>query len=144
MADVDFLIHGKIRIAAGADAIWPHVLDPSGWQTQRLVHAGGEPGEIGERFHAVAAADPTTPLFHVETVELAPLQRRTIRLTALDGTFLGYSTWALTEAGDETVVAYDVYCRYPAPPGGAPADVTAQAQRGTDENMLRLKALVEN
>lgn len=145
LTTIDYLTHSKVRIAADAATLWPHIVDTSGWQhRQGLVHIGGEPGCVGEQFHAVASSNPEVPLFHVENVELISQRRRTIRLTDLDGIFLGFSTWELTQAGDDTIVAYDTYCRGPLlPPNQTRDELIANAQRSMDERILGLRTLIE-
>lgn len=145
LTTIDFLTHSKVRIAAAAAAIWPHILNTDAWREgQRLIPIGGEPGHVGERFHAAAAETPETPHFFVENVELAPQRRRTIRMESLEGAFLGFSTWELTPGPGETVVAYDTYCRGPLlAPGRSAVELLANAQKVMDEGLQRLKAVVE-
>jgi hypothetical protein len=145
LATIDFLTHSKVHIAAGAAAIWPHIVDLGGWRRgQILVPLGDVKGLVGDRFHAAAPEAPDVALYHVENAELVPEQRRTIRLDALDGTFMGFATWELTPAGDGTVVAYDVYTRGPMlPPGQSAEELLAWAQQVMDEGLSRLKAFIE-
>jgi hypothetical protein len=140
---IDFLTHSEVRIRAGASAVWSVVARPAAG-VQRLVPIGGEPGQVGERFHAVDSSAPDVPLFFVENVELAPERRRTVRLDGLEGAFMGFAAWVLRPDGAETVLTYDVYCRYAGlPPGSSPADHMAASQRMMDEGLLRLKRIVE-
>ena len=140
---LDFLTHSTVRIRASASAVWAVIVEPVAG-LQQLVRIGGEPGRIGERFHAVDSAAPDVPLFLVENVELAPNHRRTIRLNGLDGAFMGFATWALTPDAGETILTYDVYCHYAGLPAGrSRADHMADSQRMMDEGLLRLKAVVE-
>lgn len=145
LAVIDFLTHSKVRVKASPDAVWPRIVDLEGWRVrQKLVPIGGEPDQVGARFHAVAAEAPDTPLFEVENAEMVPQQRRTIRLTGLDGHFIGFATWELTPMGDETVVAYDVYCRDAMlAPGQSQAELLAMAGQMMDEGLKNLKAVVE-
>jgi hypothetical protein len=145
LAVFDFLTHSRVRIAADAASIWSFIADSGSWQgAQALVRVDGEPGRVGERFHAVDTDAPDTPLFFVENVELVPAERRTIRLNGLDGALMGFATWTLAPEGDQTVVAYDVYCRYAGlPQGASQAEVLASANLRMDEGLLRLKGLVE-
>lgn len=145
LAVIDFLTHSKVRIAAPPAAIWPHIVDVDAWKsTQRLVHTGGEPGAVGERFNAVASEAKDVALFKVENAEMVARERRTIRLEGLDGDFLGFATWEITPAGKDTIVAYDVYCRGAMlPPGTTQAELMKMSQGMMDEGLLRLKALVE-
>jgi hypothetical protein len=143
LATLDFLTHSKVSIAADASTVWAMITKPMAG-AQQLIPIGGEPGKVGERFHAVSSAAPDTPLFVVVNVELVPDKRRTIRLDGLDGAFMGFATWTLTPEGGETVLAYDVYCYY----AGLPASVSlkdhmAASQRMMDEGLVRMKALIE-
>lgn len=145
LAVIDFLTHSKVAIRATPAAIWPRIVDLEGWRTaQTLVLIDGERDQVGARFHAVAAEAPDTPLFEVVNAEMVPGQRRTIRLSGLDGHFIGFATWELTQAGEETIVAYDVYCRDAmAPPGQTQAELLAMAQPVMDKGLESLKAVVE-
>jgi hypothetical protein len=143
---MDFVTHNKVKIAANADAIWPHILDVESWRGggQTFISVGGERGRVGERFHAFSAEAPDAPLYRIENVELIADQRRTLRMEKLDGQFLGFATWELTSSGGETLVAHDIYCRSAMlAPGQSPGEVLAGAQQMLDEGLLRLKALVE-
>ena len=146
LAVIDFLTHSKVRIRATPAAIWPRIVDLEGWRVrQRLVLVRGEVDQVGARFHAVASEAPDTPLFEVENAEMIPGQRRTIRLTGLDGHFIGFATWELTPTGDETIVAYDVYCRDAMlPPGQSQAEMLAIAAQVMDQGLQSLKAVVES
>ncbi|MFB9929989.1 SRPBCC family protein [Amycolatopsis halotolerans] len=145
LATIDFLTHSKVHIAAGAAAIWPHIVDSDGWRRgQLLTPLGGPTGSVGQRFHAASPEAPDVALYYVENAELVPAQRRTIRLDTLDGTFMGFATWELTPAGDGTMVAYDVYSRGPMlPPGQSAEDLLAWAQQMMDEGLVRLKGFIE-
>lgn len=145
LAVIDFLTHNKVRIRATPAAIWPRIVDLEGWRSnQTLVPIRGERDQVGTRFNAVATEARDTPLFEVENAEMVPAQRRTIRLEGLDGHFIGFATWELTPIGNETVVAYDVYCRDAMlPPGHSQADLLAMAQQVMDEGLQKLKAVVE-
>ena len=146
LAIIDFLTHNKVRIKAAPSRVWPRIVDLEGWRVrQKLVPISGELDKVGARFHAVASEAPDTPLFEVENAEMVPQQRRTIRLTGLDGHFIGFATWELTPAGDETIVAYDVYCRDAMlPPGQSQAEMLAMAGKAMDEGLQNLKAVVES
>lgn len=145
LAVIDFLTHSKVAIKAGPGLIWPRIVDLEGWRTnQTLLLISGEPDQVGARFHAVATEAPGTPLFEVVNAEMVPQQRRTIRLTGLDGHFIGFATWELTPAGDETIVAYDVYCRDAMlAPGQSQAELLAMAGKVMDQGLRSLKAVVE-
>jgi hypothetical protein len=145
LAVIDFLTHSKVRIKAEPGAVWPRVVDLEGWRTnQTLVLVSGERDQVGARFHAVATEAPDTPLFEVVNAEMVPQQRRTIRLIGLDGHFIGFAAWELTQMGDETIVAYDVYCRDAmAAPGMSQADMIAMAQPVMDAGLQSLKGVVE-
>lgn len=145
LAVIDFLTHSKVRVKAAPDMVWPRIVDLEGWRTsQTLVLIDGERGQVGARFHAVATEAPDTPLFEVVNAEMVPDQRRTIRLTGLDGHFIGFATWELTPAGEETIVAYDVYCRDAMlAPGQSQAEMLAMAGQVMDQGLRSLKAVVE-
>jgi hypothetical protein len=145
LAVIDFLTHNKVRIAAGAEAIWPRIVDVDGSHSaQRLIPLNGDPGCVGARFHAVSREAPDVPLFFVENVELATGQRRTIRLDSLEGDFMGFATWELTPSGPDTIVAYDVYCRGPMLPAGqSEGELLAFAHNMMDAGLARLKVAVE-
>ena len=145
LAVIDFLTHNKVRIKASPAAVWPRIVDLEGWRTrQKLVLVHGALDQVGARFHAVASEAPDAPLFVVENAEMLAAQRRTIRLTGLDGHFIGFATWELTPMDGETIVAYDVYSRDAMlPPGQSQAELLAVAGRAMDQGLQRLKVVVE-
>ena len=144
MIDIDFLIHSEVVVAATPAAIWPYIIETNRWHgSQTMIPAGGPPGEVGERFHAVHSDFPDMVAFHIENVELATHRRRTIRLDTPEGRYLGYATWVLGEGTTGTTVAYHVYCRYSAPVDAVRDGLLVQAQRQMDDGLERLKGLIE-
>lgn len=141
--DLSLVTHNAVIIAAPAERIWPHIVEPDAWKAgAQLVPVEG----AEHRFQAVMPNDPDTPLFHVTNVEFDPPARRTIRLNALDGVLIGFATWELTPANGGTRVAYHVYSQQEAPPGSPAIDREAYVEdnrtRFQDE-LNALKALVE-
>jgi hypothetical protein len=110
MAIVDMISHHTVNIAAPEDRVWPWILEPNRWkQGPELKLLEGGAGNVGARFGAVLPADPTNILYHVAAVEVVPRVRRTLRLNALDGSLIGFSSWRLSGGEDTTIVDYDVY-----------------------------------
>ena len=141
--DVSLVTHNAVTIAAPAERIWPHIVEPDAWKAgAQLVPVEG----AEHRFQAVMPDAPDTPLFHVTNVEFDPPARRTIRLNALDGSLIGFATWELTATDGGTRVAYHVYSQQEAPAGAPAIDreayVEDNRQRFQDE-LDALKALVE-
>jgi len=153
---INLITHSQVEIARQPTAIWPRIVDPSGWkQGLRLVRHAGPQGKAGEVFAAVDPAKAGPPAFFAENVELVPNQRRTIKLTSPSGTLIGFATWTLQEAGGRTVVAYDVYSETLLTPdqakGMSAQAIAAQAREGYatnkkrfDAELLALKRLVES
>ncbi len=141
--DLSLVTHNAVIIAAPAERIWPHIVEPDAWKAgARLVPVEG----AEHRFRAVMPNDPDTPLFHVTNVEFDPPARRTIRLNALDGTLIGFATWELTPANGGTRVAYHVYSQQEAPPGGPAIDREAYLEDNRNrfqDELNALKAFVE-
>lgn len=141
--DLSLVTHNDITIAAPAERIWPHIVEPDAWKAgAQLVPVEG----AEHRFLAVMRGDPDTPLFAVTNVEFAPPARRTIRLNALDGALIGFATWELTPTEDGTRVAYHVYSQQEVPPGAPAIDREAYVEDNRQRfqaELTSLKVLVE-
>jgi hypothetical protein len=102
--------HESVLIDAPARAIWPYIQNTDQWKHalhHRLV--SGVAGERGEVVAESLAADQA-PLFYIETVELVPNVRRTIKLVAANhGPLMGFASWELEETTAGTRVTYNVY-----------------------------------
>lgn len=140
---VDFLSHAETLVNAPVAKVWAAVLAPNDWHGTYAVHAGGPEGEVGEQFKVTPVDQPDTTMLIICNAELVPHKRRTIRVHTADDTFTGYATWALQDRGAETLVSYDVFCRYPFPREMTPDQIEAAAQQGNEEGLRRLKAFVE-
>ncbi len=152
---LNLVTHSEVMINRPAAAIWPLIVDPSGWKKgATLRHQSGSAGQAGEVFAAMEPGDGAQVAFLVENVELAPNQRRTIKLYAPTGDLIGYATWSLRAAGGRTVVGYDVYSETLIDPAQAKSMTPAQIreaertsaapnQQRFDQELLALKALVE-
>jgi pimeloyl-ACP methyl ester carboxylesterase len=103
--------HTSVLIELPAEAIWPHIIDPSEWkQGASVIHVAGPKGGLGEISGAVMLDAPETVLFYAKTVELEPNRRKTIKLYGTDnGPLIGYASWVLEPMGDSTRVSYHVY-----------------------------------
>ena len=141
--DLSLVTHNAVTIAAPAERIWPHIVEPGAWKAgAQLVPVEG----VEHRFQAVMPDAPDTPLFEVTNVEFDPPARRTIRLNALDGALIGFATWELTAMDGGTRVAYHVYSQQEAPPGGPAFDREAYVEdnrKRFQDELNALKALVE-
>jgi hypothetical protein len=149
---MDLVTHNGVLIVAAPAKIWPYIVDPNAWKTgATLLSMGGKPGGIGERFSAVATADPEKVLFIVENVEIVTERRRTIRLEDTDGTLIGFAAWQLISRNDSTLVQYDVYCQLTSNlmepswngPLAAEAEHREASYRRFAEELDSLKKLVE-
>lgn len=147
---IDFVTHNAIQIRAGAKAIWPHIVSLDWKQGAKLVPTSRLRDAVGATFDSVESNGVTG--HRVENVEMVPQHIRTIRLTAIDGSLIGYAAWTLMKRGRSTMVRYDVYCFPKAVESGglSPAEIVAAKRRYLDENVRRfgkelaaLKALVE-
>jgi hypothetical protein len=147
----NLVTHSTVTIDRPASAVWPHIVDPSGWkQGAKLRHHGGPEGEVGAVFAAYLPGDSSRIVFLVEEVERVPNERRTIKLYLTSGTLLGFATWWLREDNGRTVVGYDVYSETPVPVPTKPEQVRAAEraerlanQQRFDEELRALKRLVE-
>lgn len=152
---LNLVTHSVVTINRPAAAIWPLIVDPSGWKKgATLRHQSGPAGQAGEVFAAMEPGDGAKVAFWVENVELMPNQRRTIKLYAPTGSLIGYATWSIRAAGGRTVVGYDVYSETLIDPAQAKSMTPAQIreaertsaapnQKRFDQELLALKALVE-
>jgi len=140
MVDMDFVVHSAIFVDAPRDVVWPLIVDTNSWfDSQQTRSVGGPVGKVGERFHATAAGSNVVAL-QLENVELEPGRRRTIRINAPDGTFVGFSSWALADSASGTAVTYDVYCRWPMP---ADTDRDAVLADASSRALANLKVVLE-
>lgn len=150
---MNFVSHGELAIAATPDEVWPAILDTNGWHGTNTVSVGGPKGEVGERFNvfpmaqpdgaATTVSDANPPMLTLETAEIEPGRRRTVRIHGPDGSYTGYSSWRLTGEGEGTVVAYDAYCFFPFPKAYVTETFHADAQKQNLDGLQRLKAFVE-
>lgn len=109
-ANVDFVAHHSISITASAARIWPWIINTDRWkQGARLILTNGAADEPGGEFDAVLPPDSARSLYRVANVEVIPEVRRTIRLSSVDGSLIGFASWRLLEVGDATKVEFDVY-----------------------------------
>ncbi len=140
----DLVTHNEVVINAAPAKIWPHIVDPNAWKrTGKRVSVDGEPGKAGEKFKVVAKDNPQEVLYYVENVEMVEQRRRTIRITATDGTLIGYSSWSLVPQGGKTAVRYDVYCFDAVPiekADASPAEIAAAKKSYFDDNYRRFDA----
>ena len=140
MIDVDFVVHCAIEVDAPRNTVWPFIVDTNSWMGQHVRAVAGPAGKVGERFEVTMPGSDTV-LFHLENVELEASRRRTLRVYAPDGTFYGYSSWAIADSnGGGTAVTYDVYCRYPMPAG---TDLDALLADASRKGLDNLKVVVE-
>lgn len=108
VASVDLISHEVVLVRATSSEVWPHIVKPDGWkQGAALVPMPSNDGRV--RFKATMPDQPETVVFYAEQVELIEGQRRTMRLNAVDGTLMGYSSWVLTSQPGATLVEYHVY-----------------------------------
>lgn len=150
---MDFVTHNEIVIDAPAARIWPHIVRLADWKkgSQQIVINGAE-DQIGGRSKAVGGNSQVVE-FYTENVEVVPPRLRTIRLTAPDGTLIGYASWRLTPHNKSMLVQYDVYCWVTVPVESAAASPQAIAAakksyfdvnyRRFAEELVGLKKLVE-
>lgn len=149
---IDFLTHNNVRIAAPDSYVWPYLLDSNSWKAgAKMFSVDGERGTIGERFRA-SMFETSETLYMVETVELIPIKRWTVRLDDLDGALIGYATWELTQDNDDTLLQYHTFCQLRLVQGSAVTpklsgilskEIVQDGSRRIDEEFRRLKAAVE-
>lgn len=141
--DLSLVTHNAVVIAAQAERIWPHIVEPDAWKAgAQLVPVEG----AEHRFKAVLPDDPDTALFHVTNVAFDAPHRRTIRLNALDGTLIGHASWELTPVEGGTRVAYHVYSQQAVPADQPPIDREAYVHANRtrfQEELNALRKLVE-
>lgn len=147
----DFITHNEVVIAASPAEVWPHLRNVNAWKMgARTSHAGGPKDGVGERLAAAPDGAPA-PAYFIETVELAPARRWTIRLNTPGGDLMGYATWTLAPANGGTIVRYDTFLlsRLPGdmPVGevaAAAARTNREAAQRMDSEFARLKQLAES
>jgi len=139
----DFITHNEILIAADPARVWPHLRDVNAWKEgAKTAHFDGGRDIVGERFKA--SADPSGADFYfIETVEIAPGRRWTIRLNTAKGDLMGYATWTLAAAAGGTVLRYDTFLRARLAEGMTPEGANRAAGQRMDSEFSRLKRLVE-
>ncbi len=154
-AAINLVTHSEVTIDRPATDIWPLIIDPSAWKAgATLKHRSGPAGKVGEILAAMEPGNGEKVTFLVENVELAPNERRTIKLYTPGGTLIGYATWSLRAGAGRTVVGYDVYSETLLDAAQAKAMTPAQLQEAErdavvtnrkrfDQELLALKALVE-
>lgn len=140
---VDFLSHAETVVQAPVERVWAAVLNPNDWHGTIMTHVGGPKGEVGEELHVTAPGQPDAVMLRVHNAEMVPHRRRTIRIHTGEDVFTGYSSWVLQQRGEETLVGYDVFTRYPFPKEMTLDQVRAIAHQGNEEGLRRLKAFVE-
>ncbi len=139
----DFITHNEIQIAASPAQVWPHLRNVNAWKEgAKATHFDGGRDVVGERFKA--SSDPTGANFYfIETVEIAPGTRWTIRLNTAKGDLMGYATWTLTAAPGGTLLRYDTFLRSQLAGGATPAGTIRAAGQRMDSEFSRLKRLIE-
>ena len=144
LVKVDFILHCDILIDAAPGTVWPLLWRVgSGAVSPALVPAGGPRGQVGERFDAFVASDPDHPVYHVETVELEPARRRTVRFEGTDGGLIGYGSWTLSAQEGGTALSYDAFSRCDFPRDIAIGEAIVDTQRSMGDALAGLKALAE-
>jgi hypothetical protein len=137
----DLVTHNSVLIKADAATIWPRVVEPGEWKQGAQLVAIDDTNMV---FHAVMPDNPDQPLFLVVTTEFVPDARRTIRLSALDGSLMGYASWRLQPVDGDTLVTYDVYSYAAALPEGLSEGQYVKMNRDRFQAELEgLKALIE-
>lgn len=101
--------HAEIVINRPSVAIWPYIVNNNEWTRLKLRHASGPRGELGEIFAIVNPLQPEVIMSWAENIEFEPNRRRTFKVYGQDGNLRGFVHWKLQEAGDRTVVSYDIY-----------------------------------
>jgi hypothetical protein len=139
----DFLSHAETVVDAPAGRVWSAVLNPNDWHGTIMAHVSGPKDEVGEYLEVTPADQPETVMLRVHNVEMEPHKRRTIRIHTGDDAFTGYSTWTLHDRGEQTLVTYDVFTRYPFPSEMTVEQVRDISRQGNEEGLRRLKAFVE-
>ena len=145
----DFITHTEIHIAASPDKVWPHLRNVNAWKLGAKTESVSGADGVGERFKVVPDGAENN-FYFIETAELEPAKRWTIRLDGQNGELRGYATWTLASDGLGTRLRYDVFVRSQAPGAMPPADLSrlaartnADAARRMDSEFARLKKLVE-
>lgn len=144
---INLITSNQVTINRPAAAIWPMIVDPSGWkQGLKLVHRSGPVGGQGEVLAAVNPGDTTTA-FVVENAHVVAPRQRTIKLVSPTGQLIGFATWTLRESNGKTVVAYDVVSETVVTADQAktmtPAAVLEQERQGAEVNGRRFQAELE-
>ena len=147
-AALNLLTRDSVLIARPAQAVWPMIVHDSAWKkTVKLQHVDGPLDAAGEII-AARLGDPDSPiLFYLQTMEMVPLKRRTMKLyNVAGGPLIGFASWELEQLHGQTKVTYRVYAEFPSSAAPSPE----QQQRYTSENETRfrqelatLKRLVE-
>jgi hypothetical protein len=142
-ATFDFITHNEIHIAASPAQVWPHLRNVNAWKEgAKAVYFDGGKDAVGERFKA--SSDPTAANFYfIETVELAPEKRWTIRLNTSAGDLMGYATWTLAADAGGTLLRYDTFLRSQLAAGATPEGTNRTSGQRMDSEFSRLKQLVE-
>jgi hypothetical protein len=135
----------SVIIERPARAVWPFILDQSAWKTTvKLQHVGGRMNAEGEIFAARVGEVDTPIMFFLQTMELVPLKRRTIKLyNAEGGPLIGFASWELDDLHDKSKVTYRVYAEILASPATTTdnaALLLEQQRRYTSENETRFRA----
>lgn len=146
----DFITHNEVFIAAAPAQVWPHLRNVNAWKLgARATRFDGTADAVGERFKAAPENAPDN-FYFLETVELVPDARWTVRLNAAGGDLMGYATWTLAAAEGGTRVRYDTFLLSRLPGDTAPGEVKGlaartnqEASRRMDDEFSRLKKLAE-
>lgn len=153
----ELVTHHHILINCQPDRVWPYILDISTWKKgDRFEHVSGEKDAVGETFAALPRDGSGQPDYFVQTVELVPYQRRTIKLygTRPDAPLIGYASWELESYDGMSRLSYHVYTEtrltLDAVAGRTPLELEASQKNYVSENSARfmeelqgLKALLE-
>jgi hypothetical protein len=139
---LNLVTNDTVLIARPAQVIWPMILHESAWKkATQLTHADGPKDAVGEIF-AARGGDADSPiLFYLQTMELLPLKRRTLKLYNVDGPLIGFASWELDELHGETRVTYRVYAELPTVAAQGDATQLKELQsRYTTDNETRFRA----
>ncbi len=153
---IDLNMYNEIKINRPASKIWPYLMEPNQWKSDRhMIHHHGPKGQVGEVLAIVPAGKPDQIWFFAEVLELVPNKRRTVKMISKTGQLLGYTIWRLEERSGRTMVYSDVHGEATVP-SDDPAKITPEAlaeqrrqgyesnKTRTDAELLKLKRMVES
>lgn len=143
MGVTNLVTRSEVVVAASSAEVWPLVEDPNDWKLGlKPQHVSGQPGTVGEVRRASYDHEGAEVWLEIETVALAVPHRKVIKIQTSAGGSPSWAAWSLADGDDGTVVTYDVYGQVELADGEADSYVHDN-QRRFDEELLRLKALVE-